>query len=63
MNLQSKKNSYYLNYCESIGPEDLLPGVLNFIKESHRAGLKLAVGSASRNAKIIPTQTRYFEFV
>ena len=48
-----EKNSYYLKYCESIGPEDLLPGVLDFIKESSRAGLKLAVGSASRNANII----------
>ena len=48
-----EKNENYLSYCETLGTKDILPGVYEFIKSSIDAGLKLAVGSASKNAKII----------
>ena len=43
----------YLNYCQTLGTKDILPGVYDFINSSMNKDLKLAVGSASKNAKII----------
>ena len=48
-----EKNKNYLNYCQTLGTKDILPGVYDFINASMNKGLKLAVGSASKNAKII----------
>ena len=53
MLLHLKKNENYLSYCQSLGTKDILPGVYDFIHASINKGLKLAVGSASKNAKII----------
>ena len=48
-----EKNKNYLSYCQTLGTKDILPGVYDFIHASMNKGLKLAVGSASKNAKII----------
>ena len=48
-----EKNKNYLSYCQTLGTKDILPGVYDFINSSMNKGLKLAVGSASKNAKII----------
>lgn len=48
-----EKNKNYLSYCQTLGTKDILPGVYDFINDSMNKGLKLAVGSASKNAKII----------
>ena len=48
-----EKNKNYLSYCQTLGIKDILPGVYDFINASMNKGLKLAVGSASKNAKII----------
>lgn len=48
-----EKNENYLSYCQTLGTKDILPGVYDFINDSMNKGLKLAVGSASKNAKII----------
>jgi len=48
-----EKNKNYLSYCQTLGTKDILPGVYDFINASVNKGLKLAVGSASKNAKII----------
>ena len=48
-----EKNKNYLSYCQTLGIKDILPGVYDFINASMNKDLKLAVGSASKNAKII----------
>lgn len=48
-----RKNAFYHQLLEQMRPEDVLPGVRDIIYEAHEMGLKVAVGSASRNAKII----------
>ena len=48
-----EKNKNYLSYCQTLGIKDILPGVYDFINSSMNKDLKLAVGSASKNAKII----------
>jgi beta-phosphoglucomutase len=47
----TRKNGYYLAYLEEITPADVLPGVLNLLDEAHAAGIKTAIGSASKNAR------------
>ena len=46
----ARKNNYYLELIQTIRPEHLLPGARELLEEIHAAGLKSALGSASRNA-------------
>jgi beta-phosphoglucomutase len=50
-NLMERKNRYYLEYIKQIGPQDLLPGARELLEEICKAGLKSALGSASKNAR------------
>ncbi len=45
-----RKNRYYLEYIQQISPRDLLPGSRELLEEICAAGLKNALGSASKNA-------------
>lgn len=47
----ARKNAYYRDYLTRIGPGDLLPGVSRFLTEAQNAGLRLGLGSASKNAE------------
>ncbi len=49
--MMERKNRYYLKSIRAITPRDLLPGALNLLKEIRRAGLRSALGSASKNAR------------
>ncbi len=46
----ARKNSYYLQAIQTISPADLLPGARELLQEIRAAGLKSALGSASKNA-------------
>jgi len=48
--MMERKNSYYLEFIKEISPRDLLPGAKELLEEIRAAGLKNALGSASRNA-------------
>jgi beta-phosphoglucomutase len=45
-----RKNRYFLELMHTLRPGDALPGVERLIEQAHSAGLKLGVGSSSRNA-------------
>jgi beta-phosphoglucomutase len=45
-----RKNVYYRKFLETITPENALPGVGRFLDEAKDAGIKLGIGSASKNA-------------
>lgn len=49
----TRKNEYYQAYLEDITPDDRLPGVMRFIDEARAAGLRLGIGSASKNARTV----------
>ncbi|OKH40579.1 beta-phosphoglucomutase [[Phormidium ambiguum] IAM M-71] len=49
--MMERKNSYYVESIENISPADLLPGALNLLDELQQAGIKIAIGSASKNAR------------
>ena len=48
--MMERKNSYYLEFIREIKPADLLPGARELLEEIRQAGLKSALGSASKNA-------------
>jgi beta-phosphoglucomutase len=48
--MMQRKNSYYLELIKEISPRDLLPGAKELLEEIRLAGLKNALGSASKNA-------------
>ena len=49
--MMARKNGYYLQFIKEISPRDLLPGARELLEEIRAAGLKNALGSASKNAK------------
>lgn len=51
--LASRKNQWYLELVSRMTPNDILPGVASFFAQTRQAGLKTALGSASKNAPMI----------
>jgi len=51
LEMMDRKNKYYLEFIHDVGPKDLLPGARELLEEIGKAGLKSALGSASRNAR------------
>ena len=49
----SLKNKWYLDYINRMTPDEILPGSLEFISELKNSGIKVALGSASRNTPLI----------
>ncbi len=49
--LMERKNRYYLESIKDISKADLLPGAVELLDELRSAGIKVALGSASKNAK------------
>src|SRR5690606_3707834 len=60
--LAQKKNEWYLEMITSMHPEELLPGSREFLEELKAAEIKIALGSASKNAKIILEKTNITQF-
>ncbi len=49
----AKKNEWYLEYVRQMQPNEILPGVLSIFEEIKKRDIKIALGSASKNAKLI----------
>ncbi len=61
-----KKNNWYLEYILRMTPEEILPGVKNFLDELKRKGIHIVLGSASKNSKTILDRvalTDYFDAI
>jgi len=56
--MAEKKNALYVSYIEKMTPEEILPGVENFLRELKSKGIKTALGSASKNAPMILERIR-----
>lgn len=50
LRLMEKKNAHYLSLAGSIGVNDALPGIVEFIRELKSLGMQVALGSSSKNA-------------
>ena len=51
--LANKKNTEYLELVNQMTAEEILPGVQNFLTDLRDKGIKIALGSASKNARTI----------
>ena len=51
--MMDRKNRYYVDSIQSITPQDVLPGAVELLDELRRSGIKIAIGSASKNAKTV----------
>ena len=48
-----QKNNRYLEYIRKLKEEEILPGAKQFLLDSHTAGYRIALGSASKNTMLI----------
>ncbi|MBC7004820.1 beta-phosphoglucomutase [Photobacterium sp. BZF1] len=51
--LMERKNNYYVDLLSTITAEDVLPGIEQFLLELNARGIKVALASASKNARPI----------
>ena len=51
LEMMERKNRYYQELLKQVTPQALLPGVRNVLEAVRAAGLKIAIGSASKNAR------------
>lgn len=55
--LATLKNTWYVEMINKMEASEILPGALQFLKSAKEDGLKLALGSASKNSSIILNRT------
>ena len=48
-----RKNAYYVESLEQVTPDDLLPGALETVLACKEEGLAVAIGSSSKNARLV----------
>ncbi len=48
-----RKNDYYLEWLQDITPDAILPGVPSLLAQARAMNLRLGLGSASKNAKLV----------
>jgi beta-phosphoglucomutase len=64
--LATKKNDHYKELIQSINSTNILPGIENLLKEIKANNLKIALGSASKNAPVVLELlglTEYFDYI
>ncbi len=54
--MMARKNRYYQTLLQGVTPANLLPGALELLEELRAAGVKVAIGSASKNARQVIEQ-------
>lgn len=61
LELMDLKNKWYLDFVAEISPEEMLPGIFPFLQELQAKGIKIALGSSSRNSILILDKLRITE--
>ncbi len=56
-----QKNDNYVDLIKQVTPDDLLPGIAEFINAAKAYGLKLAVASVSKNAPAVLTSLQVMD--
>ncbi|SDB97673.1 beta-phosphoglucomutase [Williamwhitmania taraxaci] len=51
--MAARKNEWYLEYIYKMTPDEILPGVISFLTMLREKGIKISLGSASKNAMLI----------
>ena len=60
--LATKKNDEYLSYITQMTSDEILPGIVELLDEVKSLGLKIALGSASKNAVTILKQVNLIHY-
>jgi beta-phosphoglucomutase len=66
LELAARKNGWYVEYIMQMTPQEILPGVIDFLEITKSKGIKTALGSASKNAPTILERinlTKYFDVI
>lgn len=66
LRLAAQKNTHYLELIESINPNDILSGIEKLLKRNKEENIKIALGSASKNARTIIDKLGlgdYFDYI
>ena len=58
----TRKNAWYLESVMQMTPNEVLKGVPEFLKELRANGIKVALGSASKNSRLILEKIKMIEF-
>jgi len=58
----TKKNQWYLDLVMQMTPNEVLPGVPEFLKSLRANGIKIALGSASKNSKLILERIQMLDY-
>ena len=51
--MMERKNRYYLELIQTITSQDMFPGAVELLTELRQAGIKIAIGSGSKNARAV----------
>lgn len=51
--MAAKKNTWYVEYIERMTPDEILPGAKELLEELRANGIKVSLGSASKNSPLI----------
>jgi len=51
--MAERKNNYYRDLLHTLTPDDVFPGVMEMLKELKEKGIKIAIGSSSKNTPSI----------
>ncbi|HTD98950.1 MAG TPA: beta-phosphoglucomutase [Mucilaginibacter sp.] len=60
--LATRKNTWYVEMISKMTPEEVLPGAKEFLQTCIDAGIKIALGSASKNSGMILEKTGIAHF-
>lgn len=61
--LCERKNEKYQKHIDKIKPEDVFPGIKEFMEEVRAEGIKIAIGSSSSNAPKVIENLELMEYV
>jgi len=53
LELAERKNNWYVNYLQDMSPADILDGVMPFLEDLKKRGIRCGLGSASKNAMTV----------
>jgi beta-phosphoglucomutase len=60
--IAANKNEHYVNLIQSLKPDDIFPGVKDFILELKKNKIKISIGSASKNTRLILEKLQITDF-
>lgn len=61
LRLASKKNEWYVEYISKMDKSEILPGAREYLEELRLKGVRIALGSASKNAPMILQNLEIYE--